>query len=44
MKAFEKYGITRLAARIHTLRNKGYGINTTTTSNGKSGYATYSMD
>ena len=44
MKAFERYGITRLAARIHTLRNKGYGINTTTTSNGKAGYATYSMD
>jgi hypothetical protein len=44
MKAFEKYGITRLAARIHTLRNKGYVINTTTISNGKAGYAAYSMD
>jgi hypothetical protein len=26
MKAFEKYGITRLAARIYTLRTKGYGL------------------
>jgi len=43
MKAFEKYGITRLADRIYTLRNKGYVINTTRTTNGKSGYATYSM-
>jgi hypothetical protein len=44
MKAFERYGITRLAARIYTLRNKGYVINTTTISNGKAGYAAYSMD
>lgn len=43
MNAFEKYGITRLADRIYTLRNKGYAINTTITSNGKAGYATYSM-
>ena len=44
MKAFEKYGITRLAARIYTLRTRGYAINTTTISNGKAGYAAYSMD
>mgnify|MGYP000994530004 CR=1 FL=1 len=43
MKAFQKYGITRLAARIYTLRSKGYEINSTATSNGKSTYATYSM-
>ena len=44
MKAFEKYGITRLAARMYTLKNRGYKINTTITSNGKPRYATYSMD
>jgi hypothetical protein len=44
IKAFEKYGITRLAARIYTLRTRGYAINTTTISNGKAGYAAYSMD
>ncbi len=29
MVAFNKYGITRLAARIRDLRDKGYSINST---------------
>lgn len=43
MKAFQKYGITRLAARIYTLRKKGYAIKTATNRNGRAGYAIYSM-
>jgi len=44
MKAFEKYGITRLAARIHNLREKGYRIKTSTITNNKANYASYSLD
>jgi len=44
MKAFEKYGITRLAARIHNLREKGYRIKTSTINNHKANYASYSLD
>ena len=44
MKAFERYGITRLAARIHNLREKGYRIRTDTITNNKANYASYSME
>lgn len=44
MKAFERYGITRLAARIHNLREKGYPIKTDTITNNKANYASYSME
>ena len=39
MEAFKRYGCTRLAARIHELRAKGYNIETLDT-NGKTRYGT----
>ena len=43
LTALRKYGIMRLAARIHYLKKFGYDIKTELVSNGKKKWAEYSL-
>lgn len=44
IEAMKRYQCMRLAAVVHTLRDRGYAIITTMTGNGRKRYATYSMN
>jgi len=43
MEALGNYGITRLAARVHTLRRKGHKITTETVKKGRKRFARYAL-
>ena len=44
MTALERFGIMRLASRIHDLKQQGYGIKTKMRYTNISKYAEYSLD
>ena len=44
LEALRKFGIMRLAARIHYLKKYGYNVKTELVSNGKKKWAEYSLE
>tara|TARA_R110000851_G_C12706474_1_gene526753 strand:+ start:139 stop:390 length:252 start_codon:yes stop_codon:yes gene_type:complete len=44
MQAINKYGITRLASHVHTLRNEGYRIDTERVQNARGSHALYRLN